>query len=177
MVFAIFHSYSLAIPPSSFTFNMNAINNKAILYHIFQQMCRAATGGVAVIAIMREFPVQHLAFPAIRTPRRWSFQLCHIGAARCRTSLCWTPLSASLSSSAPKERRDVSSLPSELYRRDARDVVDAGLAQRERQPLQLPFLLARRALVLRERIERSPCVWLSLFACRPDQHPADAVIR
>ena len=99
MVFAIFHSYSLAIPPSSFTFNMNAINNKAILYHIFRQMCRAATGGVAVIAIMREFPVQHLAFPAITTPRRWSFQLRRIGAARCRTSLCWTPLSASLSSS------------------------------------------------------------------------------
>ena len=77
----------------------------------------------------------------------------------------------------PKERLGVSSLPSELYRRDARDVVDAGLAQRERQPLQLPFLLARRALVLRERIERSPCVWLSLFACRPDQHPADTAIR
>ena len=61
--------------------------------------------------------------------------------------------------------------------KERRDVVDAGLAQRERQPLQLPFLLARRALVLRERIERSPCVWLSLFACRPDQHPADAAIR
>ena len=42
-------------------------------------------------------------------PRRWSFQLRRNGAARCRTSLCWTPLSASLSSSAPKERRDVPS--------------------------------------------------------------------
>ena len=76
-----------------------------------------------------------------------------------------------------RQNLGVSALPRELDRRNARDVVDVGPAERKREPLQLPFLLARRALVLRERIERSPGVWLLYLPRRPDEHSTHSAIR
>ena len=49
-----------------------------------------------------------------------------------------------------RQRLGVAALSRELNRRNARDVVGAGPAERKRQPPKLPFLLTRRAPVLSE---------------------------
>ena len=76
-----------------------------------------------------------------------------------------------------RQNLGVSALSRELYRRDACNVVDARFAERKRQPPQFPFLRSSRSLVLRKRIERSPCVWLLYLPRRPDEHSTHSAIR